>query len=181
MLEPLYFPIALPPVTDLLIVNHIAKRYKKIMTPISLPFLYHDENWLVVNKPTGMSTHAANEGDLGVAEWLELHHGIKIHVCSRLDKGTSGVLLLALNTEASARAQKIHQENLSKKIYYFISDKKRTKESKWICNNKLDLAPCETVFELTQSGSGFYLYRAEITRGKKHQIRRHQIVGTFLK
>ena len=70
-----------------------------------MSFLYQDSNWLAVNKPSGISTHRAHEGDLGLVEWLELHHNLKVHICSRLDKGTSGVLLFALNPEAAAKAQ----------------------------------------------------------------------------
>jgi len=63
-------------------------------TPLSL-ILYRDRSWLVVDKPTGMATHAGNPGELGVVEWLDLHLGIKAHVVSRLDRATSGALLLA--------------------------------------------------------------------------------------
>ncbi|MBF0107415.1 MAG: class I SAM-dependent methyltransferase [Deltaproteobacteria bacterium] len=139
----------------------------------SIPFLYQDDHWLVVHKPTGLSTHAANTGDLGLAGWIELHHHLKIHVCSRLDKGTSGVLVFALTALASARAQKIHTQETARKVYHFISDKKHATGNKWICRKKLDEASCKTAFELVESKGGYYLYRAEISRGKTHQIRRH--------
>ena len=70
--------------------------------------LHQDKNWLVVDKPEGLATHAGKPGELGVVEWLELHHGLKTFVVSRLDRGTSGALLLALNPKASALAQRIH-------------------------------------------------------------------------
>jgi len=137
------------------------------------PFLYRDSAWLVVDKPTGISTHAANAGDLGVAEWLELHLALEVHVCSRLDKGTSGVLLMALTPAASAEAQKIHEQQVSNKTYFFISDKKPRGEKIWISKKPLDGKECETSFELVKQGRGHNLYRANITRGRKHQIRRH--------
>jgi len=86
-------------------------------------FLYENDKWLIVNKPTGLSTYATNPGGLGLADWLELHHGIKVYVCSRLDKGTSGVLIFALTPEASGEAERIHERGLSEKTYYFISDR----------------------------------------------------------
>ena len=61
--------------------------------------LYCNNKWLVIHKPTGISTHAVNQGALGIAEWMELHHNIKVYICSRLDKGTSGVLVFALTPE----------------------------------------------------------------------------------
>ncbi len=137
------------------------------------PFLYQDQCWLVVNKPTGLSTHTPQAGDLGLVEWLKLHHGREVHVCSRLDKGTSGVLLMALTPEASGLAQKIHEKSQARKTYYFISDREPLKGKNWICRKNLDAKPCSTSFELIRSESGYYLIRAEIKRGRKHQIRRH--------
>ena len=57
--------------------------------------LYEDSSWLAVAKPPGMPTHAPRPGILGVVEWLRLHLGREVLVVSRLDSGTSGVLLLA--------------------------------------------------------------------------------------
>ncbi len=64
--------------------------------------LYQDNNWLAVDKPTGLATHAGQPGELGAVEWLDLHLGQEAHVMSRLDRGTSGVLLLARHPVAAA-------------------------------------------------------------------------------
>lgn len=136
-------------------------------------FLHEDDKWLIVNKPTGLSTYAANPGDLGLAEWLELHHDIKVYVCSRLDKGTSGVLLFALTPEASGEAEAIHERGLSQKTYYFISDQQSPAGENWTCLKPLDGKECETAFSFIKKRNGYFLYRAVIGRGRRHQIRRH--------
>ncbi len=141
-------------------------------TPQS-PFVYRDQSWLVIHKPNGLSSHAARPGDLGLAEWLELHHDLKVHLCSRLDKETSGLMLLALDRQASSRAQAIHEQGLARKTYYFITDKTRPARSSWTTDDPLDGRACSTSFEHIKSGGGYNLYRAEISRGRKHQIRRH--------
>ena len=149
-------------------------RTGKVIKDISKSvLLYSDNKWLVVYKPADISTHAANEGDLGIAEWMELHHDIRVYICSRLDKGTSGVLIFALDPEASAIAENIHENNLSKKTYNFLSDRKPPGQKSWKCRKNLDGKECETSFELEREGNGYFLYRAEISRGRKHQIRRH--------
>lgn len=135
--------------------------------------LYRDEKWLVVHKPTGMSTDAVNQGDLGIAEWMELHHDIKVYAGSRLGKETSGILVFALTPEASGIAENIHKNALSKKSYYFLSDRKTSGGKSWKCRKSLDGKECETFFELEREGNGYFLYRAEISRGIKHQVRRH--------
>ena len=83
--------------------------------------IHQDTNWLIVDKPTGMATHAGKPGELGAVEWLDLHLDLKAHVVSRLDRGTSGALLLALDPAASARAEEIHESGGATKIYEFYS------------------------------------------------------------
>ncbi|MDT8318327.1 MAG: RNA pseudouridine synthase, partial [bacterium] len=136
-------------------------------------FLYEDDKWLILNKPTGLSTYATDPGGSGCAEWLELHHHIKVYVCSRLDKGTSGILLFALTKEATAEAESIHERGVSEKTYYFISDRQSAKGENWTCLTPLDGKECETEFSFVRKGNGYFLYRALISRGRRHQIRRH--------
>ncbi len=143
------------------------------MLPSQSPFAYQDKSWLVVQKPSGLSSHAARPGDVGLAEWLELHHGLQVHLCSRLDKDTSGLLLLALDSRASSRAQVIHEQGQARKIYSFITDRHRDASSDWTCHDPLDGKACSTSFQFIKAGGGYSLYQAEIVRGRKHQIRRH--------
>ena len=150
--------------------------------------LYRDENWLAVDKPEGMATHAATPGELGAVEWLQLHLGLTAHVVSRLDRGTSGVLLLALNPAASARAQIIHQSDEAAKFYEFFSHKDAQALGllpEWVCDDPLDGKTATTRFsclgpvgaaegpDAQKRAAPLFRYRARITHGRKHQIRRH--------
>jgi 23S rRNA (cytosine1962-C5)-methyltransferase len=119
-----------------------------------------------------MSTHAAHPGDLGVAEWLKLHLDQTVHVCSRLDKGTSGVLVMALTAEASAEAQRTHAGDRSRKTYRLVT-RARPPRHEWVCREPLDGQEAETAFAVERQGSGAWLVAASIARGKRHQIRRH--------
>jgi 23S rRNA (cytosine1962-C5)-methyltransferase len=143
--------------------------------------LYEDTQWLVVNKPPFLSTHGAFTEDLALQEWIELHLNKKTFVVSRLDKETSGVILFAKTKESSGMAQKIHEQNESNKEYVFLSAEKKT--GTFICQTKLDEKECKTEFEfldelffeshLPLATNKVYRYRAKISSGKKHQIRRH--------
>ncbi|NPE28299.1 hypothetical protein HNV12_10085 [Methanococcoides sp. SA1] len=144
---------------------------QKTKSKVKMTFLYQDKKWLVVNKPSGISTHRAHVGDLGLVEWLELHHGLRVYTCSRLDKGTSGVLVFALTPDAVAEAQTIHEEEQSQKSYFFIAGK--TSQRSWICTDPLDGKPCKTRFSMVKEGRDHVLYKADIHRGRTHQIRRH--------
>ncbi len=136
-----------------------------------MTILYQDPHWLVVEKPSGISTHRAHTGDLGLLEWLDLHHDLSLHICSRLDKGTSGLLLFAKDAAAAAEAEKIHSGERSKKTYFFIAP--RSPRSSWTETTPIDSKPCKTVFSKVKEGTVYALYRAVIHRGRTHQIRRH--------
>ena len=134
-------------------------------------YIYKDQNWLIVEKPSGISTHNSRVGDLGLAEWLVLHHGEQVYVCSRLDKDTSGLLLFARQQQLVAEAERVHEEGRAKKTYYFVATK--SAKGTWVCDSPLDGKACQTVFERVEVGSHYCLYTAVITRGRTHQIRRH--------
>ena len=144
--------------------------------------IHQGNNWLVVDKPAGMATHAGKPGELGAVEWLELHLGLKAHVVSRLDRGTSGVLLLALDAGASVRAAEIHESGAAVKIYEFYSASDSLAGGPgetWTRDDALDGKPAVTKFQRlakTPRG-GLVLYRAEIAHGRRHQIRRHAAAG----
>ncbi len=138
---------------------------------IIMTILYQDANWLAVNKPSGISTHRAHEGDTGLVEWLSLHHDLQVYICSRLDKGTSGVVLFALTPAAVAKAQIIHEKEEAEKVYFFIAGK--SSRTTWTNTDPLDGKPCKTIFNTVQEGTVHNLYKAVIHRGRTHQIRRH--------
>ncbi len=136
-----------------------------------MKFFYKDKNWLVVWKPSGIASHSAHEGGLGLVEWLELHHEEHVYTCSRLDKGTSGLLLFARRSELVADAQKVHETEQALKTYFFLAG--NSSSTSWSSTESLDGKACRTDFEKLQTGSAYCLYKAVIRRGRKHQIRRH--------
>jgi len=137
--------------------------------------LYQDANWVVVNKPTGLSAHAAAPGDLGVVEWWRLYRGQRLHVCSRLDKATSGLMLLARNPAAAKRAQQIHEAGTARKTYVLLSrsDTPAAGRQAWSCDERLDGKAAHTDFERAGRIGCNTLYRAHLHRGRRHQVRRH--------
>ncbi|QOY55540.1 RluA family pseudouridine synthase [Candidatus Sulfurimonas marisnigri] len=71
--------------------------------------LYEDDDVLVINKPTGVTVHPApSVKEATLVDWLK-HKGIRLSTISgeerhgivhRLDKGTSGTMVVAKNNEA---------------------------------------------------------------------------------
>lgn len=139
--------------------------------------LFQDNDWLAVAKPTGLPTHAPRAGTLGAVEWLKLHLGHETYPISRLDAGTSGALLLARTPAAAARAEEIHAAGAALKNYVFLSDGDGDLPESFTRDDELDGKPAHTAFRRLGGGevAGRVITRweAEITRGRRHQIRRH--------
>jgi 23S rRNA pseudouridine1911/1915/1917 synthase len=83
-------------------------RYPRTTEPAlaheSLPVLYQDDAVIVVSKPGGVLSHPTDKVLRNTVTWLvERQLGRKAHLAHRLDRETSGVMVLAM-TSAAARA-----------------------------------------------------------------------------
>ena len=97
---------------------------------IELPILYEDGECVVINKPTGLLTHSKGSfnPEATVATWLnqrlgtvkELNKVSREGIVHRLDRGTSGVMILAKTPEAMSWLQKQFSTRKVKKTYIAI-------------------------------------------------------------
>jgi len=79
------------------------------------PVIYEDDDVIVFNKPTGMLT--VSKGEFNPEPTLE-QFGEIVH---RLDRDTSGVIILAKNAKAKSFLQKQFQERKAHKTYYAVT------------------------------------------------------------
>ena len=86
-----------------------AKKEKALDVDFDVEILYEDEDVLVINKPSGVTVHPApSVKEATLVDWLK-HKGIRLSTISgeerhgivhRLDKGTSGTMVVAKNNKA---------------------------------------------------------------------------------
>ncbi|QHU90331.1 RluA family pseudouridine synthase [Candidatus Saccharibacteria bacterium oral taxon 488] len=94
-----------------------------------LPVLYEDDDVIVVNKPSGLLTHA--KGGLSteptVAEIIRPKTSFasdtdRPGIVHRLDRDTSGVLIIAKTADAAAHLQQQFAQRTTKKTYLAVTD-----------------------------------------------------------
>lgn len=93
---------------------------------IPLEVLYEDEDVIAINKPAGMTVHAGAGNPSGTLVNALLGHGLQLSkggdplrpgIVHRLDKETSGVILVAKNDAAHAKLGEAFQQRAVKKTY----------------------------------------------------------------
>lgn len=132
--------------------------YEDPVASEDLKILFEDDNEIVISKPAGMLSHAKGpiSGEVSVADWLQprttdldAHRSGIVH---RLDRATSGVMILAKNPESKSWLMKqFSDRNVHKKYLAIIEgapELKKFKVDMPIGRNPKKL----TTFYVTESG-----------------------------
>lgn len=88
-----------------------------------LEILYQDEHLIAVNKPAGMLVHRSwldRHETVFVMQTLRDQIGQHVFTVHRLDKPTSGVLLLALSSEVARLLSQQFENNQINKVYHAV-------------------------------------------------------------
>ena len=166
---------------------------EKEQADVDLPILYEDDDVIVVNKSSGLLTHA--KGGLSdeptVAEIIRPKTSFATDtdrpgVVHRLDRDTSGLLIIAKNPESAAHLQRQFAERTAKKTYIAITDGKPKLKAA-----KIDLPigrnpsapstfridpngkPAQTTYHVLTENDTQSLVELKPTTGRTHQLRVH--------
>ena len=89
--------------------------------------VFEHEDFVVINKPCGVSVHSESEGDVCLTASLAQQLGVeRVWLVHRLDKATSGLLLLALNRDsAAALSAQFAEKTMRKLIWHSVRTSRR--------------------------------------------------------
>ena len=134
--------------------------------------IFENENVIVVNKPAGLLS--VKNGTLGVEPTLE-DYGLVAH---RLDKLTSGVVILAKNQATKSFLQKQFQQRKVHKVYFAaVEGQPKMSEAEIDIPLKRNLAR-PTTFKVDRTGrTAETYYRVVATSGKYSLLELHPKTG----
>ncbi|MEE9331780.1 MAG: RluA family pseudouridine synthase [Methylophilaceae bacterium] len=158
--------------------------------------VYEDEAMLVINKPAGFAVHGGSGISRGVIEQLRLERPQAkfLELVHRLDRETSGVLLLAKKRVALVALHDAIRANQTDKRYsILVAGEWKDVKKRVVLNLQKYVLPSgerrvnvvtdkakdkfneakvsETIFYLKQSFEGFSLLEAKLITGRTHQLR----------
>jgi len=152
--------------------------------------IYEDPDLLVINKPPGLLVHSGSGSSYGVIELLKFirNDGDQLHLAHRLDKHTSGVLLIAKNHLYLRELQAGFRTGQIKKRYIALLKGQMTEDvievnkplqrnldrdgerlSRISDKGKVSISRFKLIRTINQAS----LAEVEIMTGRTHQIRVH--------
>ena len=162
---------------------------------IPLDILYEDEDVIVVNKKQGMVVHPAPGNYNGTLVNALLYHCkdlssingvIRPGIVHRIDKDTSGVLVVAKNDESHNKLSEQLKDHSMKREYYALVEGRLKSEKgtidKPLARNKRDRLKISVVeggrravthYEVLERYNGCTLIKCVLETGRTHQIRVH--------
>ena len=144
--------------------------------PLKLDILYEDDRIAIINKPAGLPMHRTarretNLAELGEIFMMRLKRPCKLYPVNRLDRGTSGSVILAKSSvSAGLYGRQVKETGLGKLYLALVSG---LTPRHGIINKPLDGKASETSFQLLAEGEGCSLVKLLPISGRMHQIRRH--------
>ena len=144
----------------------------------NLDIVYEDDSCIVVNKPAGLAVQGGKGINVSLDDILAASFAERPLLVHRLDRDTSGLVLVAKNKSSAAVFAGLFAGASVKKSYLAVCSGRPAEDRGTI---RLDLEvrgavkKSETRYRLLEelSGGAFSLLELELGTGRMHQIRRH--------
>lgn len=159
-------------------------------TRLAERILYEDDNFLIINKPSGMSVHAGSTVRVGVVEAMRHLYPklVNLELAHRLDSETSGCLILCKRKRILREVHELLRSGQVVKIYWALTMGRWTRSErrvdvslrkeyrdggKHVVEVNREGKKALTEFRPIEEFPGASLMEVKLHTGRTHQIRVH--------
>ncbi|MFW7381757.1 MAG: RluA family pseudouridine synthase [Oligoflexus sp.] len=156
-----------------------------------IEIIKENDDWLVLDKPQGVSVH--NRQGVDLISFVKARSGSadKAFPINRLDSGTCGLVLFAKNSKIATILQQSFEKRQVSKIYLARVQVLRNPPEvgatglwRWPLTNRAEgrkdpkgfwgkRIPCQTQWQVMAVTDDSAILKINLLTGRKHQIRRH--------
>jgi 23S rRNA pseudouridine1911/1915/1917 synthase len=172
-------------------IQSIIRRPRPEPEDVPVAVVYEDDSLIAIDKPPGMVVHPTYKNWSGTLLNGLLWHvrgraGIEPSIVTRLDKDTSGLVLVALKPELHAHIQRDAAAGRVRKEYLAVVrgtpdpargsielPLARSPEDRRLVIVTAAGQHSQTDYEVLSTADGYSLVRCELVTGRTHQIRVH--------
>jgi len=162
---------------------------------IPLNLVFENDDYAIINKPAGMVVHPAAGNHNGTLVNALLFHfknvsdvggSVRPGIVHRIDKDTTGLLVVAKNNKAHLNLAHQIAEKTCKRYYYALLEGRLKDDDFWVNqpiarseNDRIKMAVREdgkvasTFFHIVERFENYTLVECELKTGRTHQIRVH--------
>lgn len=182
--------IRIPPLRQAYTGEQLRRAPDALLARLEAAIMLEDDDLIILNKPSGMAVHGGTGLDFGVIELLRQSrpHASTLELGHRLDRETSGCLLIAKSRSALFNLHRLFRQGEVEKHYLTLL------AGRWqrgVCSVNVPLAKlkrqgmlakvvvnsegnkAESIFRPLRSFHNASLVNAQIRTGRTHQIRVH--------
>ena len=174
----------------------VAEKRESLAPGLEFPILFEDAHLLIIDKPAGVAVHGGSGVSFGVIEQLRAARPEAkfLELVHRLDRDTSGILLLAKKRSALTNLHEQIRDGHPDKRYLVLVQgdwqnarqhirlplfKYNAPDGERRVRVQADGLASHTVFSLLNRYDNFALLEAELKTGRTHQIRVHLASSGF--
>lgn len=152
------------PKTDKKIIINEKKKFLNLIE-------YENDSFIIINKPPNIAVQGGSKVKISLKDIYESLLDTSLYLVHRIDKDTSGLIILVKNRFVAADFSKLFVNKKINKHYLALTEKKFTKNSSLILNKNNEDKLMRLRYRYLNKFNGSFVYYVSLITGRKHQIR----------
>ena len=133
--------------------------------------IYENDKFIVINKPSSIAVQGGTKVKISLKDIYEAVLNIKLYIVHRIDKDTSGLIILTKDRFAASDISKLFVDKKIYKHYLALTAQKFLKNNDVLIHSNNENQIMKLRYRFINSSDAGYIYLVSLLTGRKHQIR----------